>query len=128
MLAAPPRPGIAVLAFAALAVAFLACGGVDFPAPDLASETAAVGNGPDLIIQSVSGPPSSLSGGTFQVQVTMCNQGTWPATAPAGVYLSLEGMDGGTDGGAGAQIGQTPSMSLEPGTCNTASAPAGAYV
>src|SRR5262245_34833022 len=127
MLAFAARPRTAVLLLAVSAV--VACGGVDpsaeeHPGTDLASQSAAVVTGPDLIILSVGGPPSSLSGASFQVTVTMCNQGTDPATAPAGIYLSTDSFITTAD----VQIGQTNALFLPPGTCAPVSTPGGAFV
>src|SRR4051812_31710730 len=36
----------------------------------------AVGPGPDLVVSSVSSPPSVVPGGAFTATVTVCNQGT----------------------------------------------------
>ena len=138
MLADQLRTRIAVLSLAAAVAAVLACGGSGpaSPSDELASQSAAVTGGPDLVIQSVLGPPSSTSGaGPFTVTVTMCNNGDQTAYAPAGIYLTPETADGGTDGGAGAvQIGQTPYQQVMPGTCVITSAncfaavPNGIYV
>lgn len=130
MLANQLRTRVALLSLAATIAAVLACGGAGPDSDDLlATRTAAVTGGPDLVIQSVLGPASSVSGAPFTVTVTMCNNGDQPANAPAGVYLTSEAGDGGSDGGAGAvQIGQTPYASVMPGTCVILTANAGAYV
>ncbi|QRN99926.1 hypothetical protein JRI60_13275 [Archangium violaceum] len=47
-----------------------------------------IGNGPDLVIQSVTGPASVELGASFQALVTVCNQGT-EASSTTVVLLAL---------------------------------------
>src|SRR5262249_25012755 len=129
MLALAPRPRRAVLLLAAATA--LACGGTaPAPAPELlASQTAAVSNLPDFTIQSVSGPASSVSGGSIQISVVVCNTGIQPGTSYAVIYLSTDTNITTAD----VAIAGTPTMTLPPGTCTPvtaqgwASVPNGTY-
>jgi len=49
-----------------------------------------VGNGPDYVVKSVTGPSSVLRGTLFTASVTLCNQGTEPGSTFAHLVLSQD--------------------------------------
>jgi hypothetical protein len=51
-----------------------------------------IGNKPDFIVFSVTGPASAQSGQQLTATVTVCNQGTQPGSAPLEVYLSTDAV------------------------------------
>ncbi|WP_437730746.1 CARDB domain-containing protein [Sorangium sp. So ce1335] len=56
-----------------------------------ASAVIGIGSSPDLIVSSVSGPPSVLPGAGFNAAVTVCNQGTTPShVSVVHLYLSAD--------------------------------------
>ncbi|AGP37508.1 CARDB domain-containing protein [Sorangium cellulosum] len=82
------------------------------------------GNGPDLIVSVVSGPPSILLGGSFGAEVTVCNQGTQPSYgADVELRLSADATVTADD----VLAGGGPVPYLEPGQCATVAFPASAY-
>ena len=89
----------------------------------------AVGNGPDLVVTSVSSAPSALPGSQVTVTATTCNQGTQGAVATSAVYFSTDA----TITTADLWAGDFPSSAyLLPGECDTESMsvwapPAGLY-
>ncbi|MFT3770242.1 MAG: CARDB domain-containing protein [Minicystis sp.] len=84
-----------------------------------------IGNQPDLIIASVTGPASVLPGNPFTASVKVCNQGTtWSSWSDVELRLSADTTINIEDPVAGyAPIGP-----LDPGQCQTASVNAYAYV
>ncbi|WP_437564441.1 CARDB domain-containing protein [Sorangium sp. So ce542] len=82
------------------------------------------GNGPDLIVSAVSGPPSVLPGGSFGAEVTVCNQGTQPSY---GAHVELRLSADATVTAADVLAGGGPVPYLEPGQCATVTFPASAY-
>ncbi|WP_437902727.1 CARDB domain-containing protein [Sorangium sp. So ce327] len=85
-----------------------------------------VGYGPDLIVSAVSGPPSALPGGGFEVQATVCNQGTTPSqSALVDVLLSPDAAIEPSDHllGGGVQVPW-----LDPGQCESVTVPVSASV
>ncbi|WP_049876387.1 CARDB domain-containing protein [Sorangium cellulosum] len=84
-----------------------------------------VGYGPDLIVSAVSGPPSALPGGGFEVQATVCNQGTTSSqSALVDVLLSPDAAIEPSD----HLLGGTPVPWLDPGQCASVTVPASASV
>ncbi|WP_437893623.1 CARDB domain-containing protein [Sorangium sp. So ce124] len=90
-----------------------------------AGDVIGIGHRPDLIVSSVSAPPSALPGSAFGATVTVCNQGTTPSYSAA-VELRLSADDNitGTDPPAGG----APAPYLDPGQCAAVTIPASAYV
>lgn len=90
-----------------------------------------VGSQPDLIVSSITAPPSALGGSSFTAQVTVCNQGQSPS-ASASVELRLSGDTTITSSDFG--LGNAPVGSLTPGQCATvpitgwAGVPDGAWI
>ncbi|WP_437651017.1 CARDB domain-containing protein [Sorangium sp. So ce362] len=89
-----------------------------------------IGDGPDLIVSAVSGPPSAFPGGGFNVQVTVCNQGTAPnQTGIVDVRLSPDATIEPFD----PLLGSAPVPWLYSGQCEpvtvavSADVPEGAY-
>ncbi|WP_437972276.1 CARDB domain-containing protein [Sorangium sp. So ce260] len=69
---------------------------------------------PDLIVSAVSGPPSALPGGSLDVAVTVCNQGTTPSQTPTvEVLLSPDAAIEPSD----QLLGGAPIPWLDPGQC-----------
>ena len=62
------------------------------PEPLGVATEALTGDEPDLVISSVSGPPSALPGGHFTTTVTVCNQGS-SASYSTHVEVSLSADD-----------------------------------
>ncbi|XXX82779.1 CARDB domain-containing protein [Sorangium sp. So ce134] len=86
-----------------------------------------VGVGPDLIVFTVSGPPSSAFGYNVDASVTVCNQGTQPSYGgDIALYLSSDATVTTADFAAG----NGPVPYLAPGQCATVTvtSPANAYV
>ncbi|WP_437850388.1 CARDB domain-containing protein [Sorangium sp. So ce363] len=84
-----------------------------------------VGYGPDLIVSAVGGPPSALPGGGFEVQVTVCNQGTTSSQhALVDVLLSTDATIEPPD----HPLGSAPVPWLNPGECESVTVPASASV
>ncbi|MDC0677544.1 CARDB domain-containing protein [Sorangium atrum] len=84
-----------------------------------------VGFGPDLIVSAVNGPPSALPGGGFEVQVTVCNQGTTPSqSALVDVLLSVDATIEPPD----PPLGGAPIPWLNAGQCESVSVPVSASV
>ncbi|WP_438038005.1 CARDB domain-containing protein [Sorangium sp. So ce128] len=84
-----------------------------------------IGYGPDLIVSAVSGPPSALPGGGFEVQATVCNQGTTPSqSAIVDVLLSPDAAIEPSD----HLLGGIPVPWLDPGQCESVTMPASASV
>ncbi|WP_437275108.1 CARDB domain-containing protein [Sorangium sp. So ce375] len=84
-----------------------------------------VGYGPDLIVSAVSGPPSALPGGGFDVRVTVCNQGT--TSSQSGLVDVLLSPDA-TIAPPDYPLGGAPVPWLDPGQCESVTVPASAYV
>ncbi|WP_437323392.1 CARDB domain-containing protein [Sorangium sp. So ce381] len=90
-----------------------------------AGDVIGIGHRPDLIVSSVSAPPSALPGSGFGATVTVCNQGTTPSYSTAlELRLSADETITGTDPPAGGA--QAPY--LDPGQCAAVTIPASAYV
>ncbi|WP_437729311.1 CARDB domain-containing protein [Sorangium sp. So ce861] len=84
-----------------------------------------IGDGPDLIVSTVSGPPSALPGGGFDVEVTVCNQGTTSSPTPTvEVLLSPDAAIEPSD----PPLGGAPVPSLDPGQCGSVTVPVSAGV
>lgn len=84
-----------------------------------------IGYRPDLIVSTVSGPPSVLPGSRFDAVVTVCNQGTTPGyDNVVELRVSADATISATDAHAGGA--QAPY--LEPGQCAAVTIPASAYV
>ncbi|WP_437630570.1 CARDB domain-containing protein [Sorangium sp. So ce854] len=80
-----------------------------------------VGHGPDLVVSSVSGPPSATPYGLFDASVTVCNQGTQPAHgAQVALRLSSDAIVTAADVAAGGG----PVPYLDAGQCAVVSFPA----
>jgi len=82
-----------------------------------------LGTGPDLVVTSVSGPPSA--NGQFVIDSTVCNQGTVPSTsAEVRFYASADARISGTlerPFSHDHHVGSRQLGSLEPGQCDTSS-------
>lgn len=96
-----------------------------------------VGNGPDLVVTSVSGPASVRRNEHFSAAVTVCNQGTTRANSSrAGLFLSNEPslvLPAWSTPGDPLPPGQTPAgelsiPSLSAGQCFTGNASGIAYL
>ncbi|WP_437807477.1 CARDB domain-containing protein [Sorangium sp. So ce1078] len=84
-----------------------------------------VGYAPDLVVSTVSGPPSVLPGGPFDASVTVCNQGTQTSYGTnVEVFLSADA----TLTTADSPAGNGPVPDLDPGQCATVTFPTTAYV
>nr|WP_239577678.1 CARDB domain-containing protein [Archangium primigenium] len=85
-----------------------------------------VGQGPDFVIRSLTGPASVEHGQPFTTQVTVCNQGTRSGSTQL-VLLASEDtrFDSASTFGQGpdARVGETPVPSLQPGQCLPLSIP-----
>ncbi|HVE82740.1 MAG TPA: CARDB domain-containing protein, partial [Myxococcales bacterium] len=81
-----------------------------------AAKPIGVGSKPDLIVTSVSGPPSALPSTSFSVTATLCNQGTTSGSASVTLYLSSDSNINASD----TQVGVLAAPpSLAPGACAT---------
>ncbi|WP_437581624.1 CARDB domain-containing protein [Sorangium sp. So ce887] len=80
-----------------------------------------VGNQPDLIVSGVSGPPSLFPGGSFDAEVTVCNQGTQPSY---GIHVELRLSADATVTEADFPAGGGPVPYLDPGQCTVVAVPA----
>ncbi|WP_437756342.1 CARDB domain-containing protein [Sorangium sp. So ce1389] len=89
-----------------------------------AGSALAVGFGPDLIVSTVSGPPSRNPGHNFDASVTICNQGTQPSH---GGDIALHLSADATVTTADFHAGNGPAPYLGPGECATVTLPANAY-
>jgi subtilase family serine protease len=80
-----------------------------------------IGWAPDLVVRSLSGPPSALTGAPFGVAVEVCNQGTEPSDPTlARVYHSADAVLTGIGGplaGDDWYAGQLEVPALNPGVC-----------
>ena len=84
-----------------------------------------VGNGPDLIVSAVSGPPSATPNSSLSADVTVCNQGTAPASWPnVQVMLSTDSVITATD----FFVGYTLVDQIFPGDCVTETLSGSAWV
>jgi subtilase family serine protease len=83
-----------------------------------------VGSSPDFVVSAVSAPPSAMGGQQFQVQVTVCNQGTTSGSTPVDAVLSSDEVFSTMD----TLIGGQPSPWLMPGQCETVQVQGGAWV
>ncbi len=83
----------------------------------------AIGNGPDLVVSSVTAPASST--GPFNASVTVCNQGT---ASSYGANVELRLSTDATITAADTFAGGTWVPSLNAGQCTTVSFPAGGPV
>ncbi|WP_437775088.1 CARDB domain-containing protein [Sorangium sp. So ce1097] len=80
-----------------------------------------IGHGPDLVVSSVGGPPSTAPYGMFDASVTVCNQGTQPAY---GTQVELRLSSDAIVTAADVPAGGGPVPHLEPGQCTAVSFPA----
>ena len=90
-----------------------------------AGDLIGIGGYPDLIVSAVSAPPSVVPGGSFDVAVTLCNQGTTPAYG-TGVEVRLS-----TDAGitlTDPLVGSSWTGYLDAGQCADLVVPAHASV
>ena len=91
----------------------------------LVGERIGVGWDADLVVASVSGPPSAQPGMDFTVTAQVCNQGQGPSWGSMlEVVLSADADVGSED----MVIGDTPVPMLEPGVCQSVSTTARAQV
>ncbi|NMO14573.1 hypothetical protein HPC49_13585 [Pyxidicoccus fallax] len=75
-----------------------------------------IGNGPDLVVASVSGPPSVERNLLFEATIQVCNQGTAPSgSATAELFLSADATITPQD----APQGPVSISPLAPGGCQT---------
>ncbi|HYH98473.1 CARDB domain-containing protein, partial [Hyalangium sp.] len=90
-----------------------------------ASQLLGIGSQADLIVQAVSAPNSAApEGGSLEVTVTVCNQGTTGANAYAEFYLSQDKAISILD----TQVGWASLGMLGPGQCTSARRPSSLYV
>jgi subtilase family serine protease len=84
-----------------------------------------VGWAPDLVVTSVSGPPSAQPGGSFMATATVCNQGT---QSSPGTYLELHLSSDSTITEDDPYAGYAWVAPLNTGDCATVTVPANANV
>ena len=82
-----------------------------------------IGNNPDFIASSVTGPNSVTPGGNFSTSVVVCNQGTTGGGASVDVFLSADNAINAMDG----FVGSAPVPFLNPGDCATVTVNGNAY-
>jgi subtilase family serine protease len=90
-----------------------------------------VGNKPDFMVSSVTGPNSALSGQSFTTSVTVCNQGTQAASTQVELYLSADTTitpNGPTGPSPDSFVASKPTAMLNPGQCQVVSVLGSAYV
>ncbi|ACY14482.1 APHP domain protein [Haliangium ochraceum DSM 14365] len=81
-----------------------------------AGSSLSIGYGPDLIVKSVSGPNSAMSGGSIALSAEVCNQGTdFASFTDVEFFLSSDASIDNTDYPAGS----APVSELTPGSCTT---------
>ncbi len=85
-----------------------------------ASKPMGIGAMPDLVIRSVKGPASGSPGGTGEVKVTTCNQGTVSDPLLVGVLLSSDPEFSTSED---LEVGFMDVGWLEPGQCVTSQIP-----
>jgi subtilase family serine protease len=81
-----------------------------------------IGHGPDLVVASITTPPSVEPGASFEVEVDVCNNGTGPSMPTAvSLYHSLdEVVSGYPYPGYDLWLGEVMvDLSLMPGTCRS---------
>lgn len=92
-----------------------------------AVEKIAIGNGPDLVVTSITGPSGAVPGNSFTAQATICNRGTASVSSTeVHVYLSadqlLEGIFQSNYPTNDEFVGSiSVTRPLEPGQCRTES-------
>ncbi|WP_309895417.1 CARDB domain-containing protein [Archangium sp.] len=91
----------------------------------LAGTRMGVGNRPDFIVTSVTGPASVKPGQSFTATVTVCNQGTVADSTDVEFSLSSDAL---ITPGVDQPLGMMPTQYLNPGQCQTLSKPVYAYV
>jgi subtilase family serine protease len=79
-----------------------------------------LGNGPDLVVDSITGPASS--NGNFDLTVRICNQGTGPSSnADVALYLTADTtLDTSQNPWADPFLGMATVAPLQPGQCGDA--------
>jgi subtilase family serine protease len=90
-----------------------------------------MGNRPDFIVTSVTGPASTQSGKAITTQVTVCNQGTQPDSSDVAVYLSADStIRANVPPGSPEDsfVGSAPTGYLNPGQCSTVPVSGNAYL
>ncbi|WP_434382141.1 CARDB domain-containing protein [Melittangium boletus] len=83
-----------------------------------------VGQGPDFVIRSVTGPASVEHGQATTAQVTVCNQGTGPGSTDVALVLSEDAhiqLDWPHRSSPDVVVGMAPIGTLAPGQCGTVS-------
>jgi large repetitive protein len=88
-----------------------------------------IGDGADFVITSVTGPASAQPGQTLTAQVTVCNQGTQPASTDVDLFLSedthlrapvfMPPYGGGYFEEEDSRVGRISLPTLAPGQCAT---------
>ncbi|WP_158079855.1 CARDB domain-containing protein [Archangium sp. Cb G35] len=81
-----------------------------------------IGNRPDFVVASVSGPTSAMNGQSFPATVTVCNPGTAPGAPNVELYLSADTVVTPASPLTPASdrlLGTRSMNTLEPGQCQT---------
>jgi hypothetical protein len=85
-----------------------------------------IGYGPDLVVQSVLGPPTALQGAGANVAFEVCNQGTAPAGPTEVRFFHDSGSAPPPPGPGGPShghfLGEAPVPSLDAGVCHASNA------
>jgi subtilase family serine protease len=87
-----------------------------------ASQRVGIGHSADLVVTSISAPPSAQPGASFQIAVTVCNRGQMSSP-----FTEVEVKAAGESVAAPVFevfLGQMPIPYLQPGQCQTARMPA----
>ena len=87
-----------------------------------ASAPFGIGDRPDFVVTSVTGPSSITPGQPFPATVTVCNPGTAPGTPNVALYLSADGVitpDVPLTPTSDLLLGARPLNTLPPGQCQT---------
>ncbi|MFP2903486.1 CARDB domain-containing protein [Pyxidicoccus sp. 3LFB2] len=87
-----------------------------------ASSRVAIGNRPDYVVTSITGPASVQRGQPFSASVRVCNQGTMAGGTDVAVYLSEDSVitpATPTHPGPDFLAGSGPTGPLAPGSCLT---------
>ncbi|MDY7227028.1 CARDB domain-containing protein [Hyalangium rubrum] len=90
-----------------------------------------IGNKPDFVVSTVTGPASALPGQQLSASVTVCNQGTVGGSAPVEVYLSTDTTitpNGPTAPSPDSYVGSASTQYLNAGQCQTLTVQGSAYV
>ncbi|WP_164017782.1 CARDB domain-containing protein [Pyxidicoccus trucidator] len=81
-----------------------------------------IGDRPDFVVTSVTGPASTQSGQPFNASARVCNQGTMSGSTDVALYLSEDSViTPSSPSGPGPDFlaGSMPTGNLEPGQCLT---------